>query len=150
MDLQVVKEAPPLPAQTWLASELLAARTQMIAASREHRAPLRESQQWLSINRACLMLWVARCAVPLTPVADVIVNPVKFPQFFGRLAIRLLRFVRYRRGGRQTRPIWLFLVCFVCIKAAAASLHCVDATLGAVLASTFTLTAAAVAQVIGR
>ena len=96
------------------------------------------------------MLWGARCALALTPVADVMINPVKFPQIFGRLVVRLARLVRYRRGGRQTRSIWLFLVCFVCIKAAAASLHSADAMIGVVLASTLTLAAAAVAQVIGR
>ena len=122
----------------------------MIAASRERPAPLRHSRQWFSIHRAPFMLWVARCALPLTPVVDVIVSPVKFPQIFGCLVIRLVRFVRYRRGGAQTRPIWLFLVCFVCLKAAVASLHSADAMTGVVLVSTLSLAAAATAQVIGR
>jgi len=96
------------------------------------------------------MLWVARCGLALTPVLDVMINPVKFPQMFGRLLVRLARFVRYRRGGTQTRPIWLFLACLVCMKAAAASLYSADAATVLVLVSTLTLTAAAAAQVVGR
>jgi len=122
----------------------------MIAARREHPAPLRHSGQSFGINAAPFVLWGVRCGLALTPVVDVMINPVKFPQMFGRLLVRLTRFVRYRRGGTQTRPIWLFLACFVCMKAAAASLYSADAAIGVVLVSTFTLAATAAAQVIGR
>ena len=122
----------------------------MIAARREDPAPVRHSRQSLGIHRAPFMLWGARCGPALTPVVDVMINPVKFPQMLGRLLVRLARVGRYRRGGTQTRPIWLFVVCFVCMKAAAASLYSADAAIGVVLVSTLTLAATAAAQVIGR
>ncbi len=96
------------------------------------------------------MLWLARCALALSPVVDVMINPVKFPQMFSRLVVRLARFVRYRRGGQQTKPIWLFLIFFMCIKAAAANLNSTDATISVALVSTFALAAATAAQAIGR
>ena len=122
----------------------------MSAASREHPARVGHSGRRFTVNQAPYMFWAARCALALTPVADLMIHPVKFPQFFGRLAVRLVRFLRYRRGGTQTRPIWMFLVCFMFMKAAAASLYMADAATGVVLASTLTLAAATAAQVIGR